>query len=365
MRRRRSGCSRRPADRRPCRRGRRSSGSTRATSAMSQRLSRIALPVSGVSRRASSSWSRSMRPATRSRSAARSPVGVRGQSVVSKARRAAAMAAWTWSSVATSTSVTIVPSDGLTTRAARPVAGRDPLAIDEQAGTHLGCIGVSGRIAEDARPPGPGQRHVAGGARHRAASRSNASRSSRDDGSTRPASAPRASCGDVRDGRARTAGRRRPGARLGRSPRSGRSGGSADAGGRRGDPVGRGRSSATRTCTRSSVSRDSGMFSPRAATQRPAASSTGTASAPASTNSSPRLIAQPWRRVSSTTAARTAGIRDGRRRVGGQRAGEIRGQLGRTHRGEEDLAGGGRVEPGPLAGPGERADLLRCRRSCR
>ena len=56
-----------------------------------------------------------MRSATRSRSAARSAVGVRGQSVVSKARRAAAMACWTWASVATSTSVTTVPSDGLMT----------------------------------------------------------------------------------------------------------------------------------------------------------------------------------------------------------------------------------------------------------
>ena len=40
---------------------------------------------------------------------------VRGQAPVSKARRAAAMAAWTWSSVATSTSVTIEPSEGLIT----------------------------------------------------------------------------------------------------------------------------------------------------------------------------------------------------------------------------------------------------------
>jgi hypothetical protein len=47
--------------------------------------------------------------------AARSWAVVRGQSVVSKARRAAAMACWTWASVATSTSVTIVPSLGLTT----------------------------------------------------------------------------------------------------------------------------------------------------------------------------------------------------------------------------------------------------------
>ena len=56
-----------------------------------------------------------MSPATRSSSAARSPAGPRGQSVASKARRAAAIAAWTWSSVATSTSVTRLASDGLMT----------------------------------------------------------------------------------------------------------------------------------------------------------------------------------------------------------------------------------------------------------
>ncbi len=82
---------------------------------MSQRLSRMALPVFSVSSVAIASRSRSMREATRSRSAARSLVGVRGQSVSSKARRAAAMAACTWSSVATSTSVTRLPSDGFTT----------------------------------------------------------------------------------------------------------------------------------------------------------------------------------------------------------------------------------------------------------
>ncbi len=82
---------------------------------MSQRLSRIALPVLRVSSRAIASRSRSIRSATESSNAARSPVGVRGQSVVSKARRAAAIAACTCSSVATSTSVTSVPSDGLMT----------------------------------------------------------------------------------------------------------------------------------------------------------------------------------------------------------------------------------------------------------
>src|SRR5688572_28487801 len=82
---------------------------------MSQRLSRMALPVFRVSSTASSSRSRSSRSATRSSSAARSPVGVRGQSVVSKARRAAAIACCTWSSVATSTSVTTVASLGLMT----------------------------------------------------------------------------------------------------------------------------------------------------------------------------------------------------------------------------------------------------------
>ena len=56
-----------------------------------------------------------MRAAVRSRSAARSPVGVRGQSVSSKARRAAAIACWTCSSVATSTSVMVVASLGLMT----------------------------------------------------------------------------------------------------------------------------------------------------------------------------------------------------------------------------------------------------------
>ena len=82
---------------------------------MSQRLSRIALPVLRVSASAKASRSRSIRPATESRSAARSAVGVRDQSVASNACRAAAIAAWTWSSVATSTSVIMVPSDGLIT----------------------------------------------------------------------------------------------------------------------------------------------------------------------------------------------------------------------------------------------------------
>ena len=63
-----------------------------------------------------------MSAATRSSRAARSPVGVRGQSVRSNARRAAAIAAWTWSSVATSTSVTTVPSDGLMTGLVAPSA---------------------------------------------------------------------------------------------------------------------------------------------------------------------------------------------------------------------------------------------------
>src|SRR6478735_1680789 len=87
---------------------------------MSQRLSRMALPVLSVSSRAISSRSRSMSPATRSSRAARSAAGLRGQSVVSKVRRAAAMAAATCASVATSTSVTRVPSDGLTTGLQEP-----------------------------------------------------------------------------------------------------------------------------------------------------------------------------------------------------------------------------------------------------
>ena len=63
-----------------------------------------------------------MSPATRPSSTARSLAGRRGQSVSSKARRAAAMAAWTWASVATSTSVMTVPSEGFTTALQAPSA---------------------------------------------------------------------------------------------------------------------------------------------------------------------------------------------------------------------------------------------------
>ena len=110
---------------------------------MSQRLSRIALPVLRVSARAIASRSRSISPATRSSSAARSPVGVRDQSVVSKARRAAAMAAWTCSSVATSTSVTTVPSDGLTTWLQVP----SPDAIHWPSMKRLGTMTSGARLA--------------------------------------------------------------------------------------------------------------------------------------------------------------------------------------------------------------------------
>ena len=99
---------------------------------MSQRLSRIALPVLTVSSRASSSRSRSISAAVRSRVAARSPVGRRGQSVVSNARRAAAIASWTWPSVATSTSVMTVASDGLTTGLQVPSAAATHCAVDEE-----------------------------------------------------------------------------------------------------------------------------------------------------------------------------------------------------------------------------------------
>ena len=62
----------------------------------------------------------------RVRSAARSPAGRHGQSVSSKARRAAAMARAMSTSSATSTSVTTVASDGLTTW----------LQVPEVAATH-------------------------------------------------------------------------------------------------------------------------------------------------------------------------------------------------------------------------------------
>ena len=59
---------------------------------MSQRLSRIALPVSSVSSRAIASRSRSIRPATRSSSAARSLVGIR--SIIGG--NGAATGTWRW-----------------------------------------------------------------------------------------------------------------------------------------------------------------------------------------------------------------------------------------------------------------------------
>ena len=93
-----------------------------------------------------------MRAATRSRSAARSPVGVLGQSVVSSARRAAAIACWTCSSVATSTSVTTVPSLGLITL----------LQVPSPDATHSPSMNRLGTGSLDSRGyPGEGQESVA------------------------------------------------------------------------------------------------------------------------------------------------------------------------------------------------------------
>ena len=102
------------------------------------------------------SWSRSSRSATRSSRAARSPVGVYGQSVSSKARRAAAMAAWTCSSVATSTSVTSEPSLGFTTGLQVPSPDATHAPSMYRLGTEdLGCAaGPDAPRAGAARMPG-------------------------------------------------------------------------------------------------------------------------------------------------------------------------------------------------------------------
>ena len=134
----------------PCRRGPRSSGRRGRRRRCPQRLSRIALPVLSVSSRASSSRSRSSRSATRSSRAARSPVGRRGQSVSSNARRAAAMAAWTWSSVATSTSVTSEASVGLMTGLHVP----SPDATHSPSMNRLGTVPSLGSTAGPLRVRG-------------------------------------------------------------------------------------------------------------------------------------------------------------------------------------------------------------------
>ena len=124
---------------------------------MSQRLSRIALPVLSVSSWAISSRSRSISPATASSSAARSEVGVRGQSVRSNAWRAAAIAAWTWSSVATSTSVTTEPSDGFTTGLHSPLAEATHSPLMKRLGTAPSRVATMVRDDGGARMvPAPG-----------------------------------------------------------------------------------------------------------------------------------------------------------------------------------------------------------------
>ncbi len=138
---------------------------------MSQRLSRIALPVFRVSAWASSSQSRSTRSATRCRRAARSVAGDRGQSVVSKARRAAAMACWTCSSVATSTSVTTVASDGLMTGLHAPSPDATHAPSMNRLGTATSEAAQAWRarnVVEDGGAGDTGQRHVAGDAPCRA-----------------------------------------------------------------------------------------------------------------------------------------------------------------------------------------------------
>ena len=279
----------------------------------------MALPVLAVSMTASCSWSRSSRAATRSSRAARSLVGrVRpvGRVEGAPGGRDGRLDLLVGRDIDLGDDGRVGRVDDL---AAGRVAGRDPLAIDEQAGHERPRSGSMGAVRrrQDAPPvSGPVNGCVARGASGCGAAARHQPRAV-PPGPARP-----------RPGAPATDARSRPS-------------NSADEDLDPGVVQARQRDvEAERGHARA------GRIQDRA---RPARRPPGKLAAV----DGPAL---PPRRLHDLGQDRR--IRDGQLRVRGSGRAQVGTQLVRRHRGQEDLAGGGRMQARPLAAPGERPDLV-------